>query len=86
VDELERLHPNVYDDVARADLRHIADELVVRMAELDDDGYVAELMRLTASPGVRDGHNGIFAHSPHRRPLHFYPLRHLHVRHERQPA
>ena len=33
-------------------------------------------MRLTALPGERDGHTGIFAFDPsHPRPLHVYPLR-----------
>jgi hypothetical protein len=76
VAHLEAVHPDLYHDVSRRELRGAADDLAGRAESLDRDELLVELMRLAALPGVRDGHGGIFPLDPeHARPLHLYPLR-----------
>jgi len=74
-EQMERLHPNLFHDVTRADFERAAEELAQRADSLDRAAYVVELMRLTAMPGPREGHGGVFTFWPHRSPLHFFPLR-----------
>ncbi len=75
-DELERTHPNLFHQVSRQRFRAEATDLARKAPELSRDELVVGLMRLTALPGERDGHTGIFAFDPsHPRPLHVYPLR-----------
>ena len=75
-DELERTHPKLFHEVSRERFRAEATDLARNAAELSRDELVVGLMRLTALPGERDGHTGIFAFDPsHPRALHVYPLR-----------
>ena len=74
--ELERIHPNLYHAVTRERFRAEATALARKASGLTRDELVVGLMRLTALPGERDGHTGIFAFDPsHTRPLHVFPLR-----------
>jgi hypothetical protein len=59
VRELERIHPNPYHSISRAELRAAADALAARLPELDDDEFLVELMRLVARLGEREGHTGV---------------------------
>jgi hypothetical protein len=67
--ELERIHPNPYHAVSRAEMRAAADDLNARLSGLDDDQMLVELMRLVARLGERDGHAGVALFSK----AHFYP-------------
>ena len=74
--EMERLHPDLFHTVPRAEFRRSVDDLVRRLPGLDRDHALVELMRLTALPGPRDGHTGLFPlHPGHAQPLHLYPIR-----------
>ena len=76
VAHVERVHPQPWHDVARADFVAAAERLKARLPELDDDQTLVELMRLVALLGPRDGHSGIFPlDGQHRRQLHLDPLR-----------
>jgi hypothetical protein len=70
--ELERIHPDPYHSISRAELRATADRLIAKLPELDDDEMLVELLRLVASLGEREGHTGISLFANDR--LHFYPL------------
>ena len=72
--ELERIHPNPYHAISKADYRAAADRLIARLPELDDDQLMVELLRLVALLGERDGHANMNPLSDHRRVLHLYPL------------
>ena len=73
--ELERIHPEPYHAVSRADYRAAAGRLVARLPELDDDQLMVELLRLVAFLGERDGHANMNPLAGgHRRVLHLYPL------------
>jgi hypothetical protein len=73
--ELERIHPNPYHAVSRAEYRAAADRLIARLPELDDDELLVELLRLVAFLGERDGHANMNPLAGgHRRALHLYPL------------
>jgi hypothetical protein len=73
--ELERIHPDPYHAVSKADYRAAADRLVARLPELDDDELMVELLRLVALLGERDGHASMNPLAGgHRRVLHLYPL------------
>ena len=73
--ELERIHPNPYHAVSRAELHAAASQLIARLGELDDDQMLVELMRLLARLGERDGHAGVsFFSNAHRGPAHLYPF------------
>ena len=72
--ELERIHPNPYHAISKADYRAAADRLIARLPELDDDQLMVELLRLVALLGERDGHANMHPFSDHRRVLHLYPL------------
>ena len=54
--ELERIHPNPYHAISKAEYRAAADRLIARLPELDDDQLMVELLRLVALLGERDGH------------------------------
>jgi Peptidase family S41 len=71
--ELERIHPNPYHAVSKADYRAAADRIVTRLPQLSEDELAVELMRLVALLGERDGHAGLGT-MPGRRPFHYYPV------------
>ncbi len=76
VERLEQLHPDPYHDVSRREFRAAVDDLSARLASLNADERLVELMRLGAMLGPRDGHGGVYPLDPnHRRLLHLYPLR-----------
>lgn len=73
--ELERIHPEPYHAVSRAEYRAAADRLIARLPELDDDQLMVELLRLVALLGERDGHANMNPLAGgHRRVPHLYPL------------
>ncbi|HJU48196.1 MAG TPA: hypothetical protein VJ689_08690 [Gaiellaceae bacterium] len=73
---MERYHPDLFHAVSRKRFRAEAAALAQRAPSLSRAQLVVGLMRLTALPGVRDGHTGIYAADPsHSRPLRLYPLR-----------
>jgi hypothetical protein len=71
--ELERIHPNPYHAVSKAEYRAAADRIVARLPALSDDELAVELMRLVALLGERDGHAGLGTMTG-RRPFHYYPI------------
>ena len=73
--EMERIHPNLFHSVSRAEFRGAVDELVARLPELERDQLLVELMRIVAMTGERDGHMGLFPLVSHARPLHLLPIR-----------
>jgi len=73
--ELERIHPDPYHAISKADYRAAADRLVARLPGLDDDKLMVELLRLVALLGERDGHANMNPLAGgHRRVLHLYPI------------
>jgi hypothetical protein len=73
---MERYHPDLFHAVSRGRFRAEAAALARRAPSLTRPQLVVGLMRLTALPGARDGHTGIYAADPSQpRPLHLYPLR-----------
>lgn len=73
--ELERIHPNPYHAVSRAEYRAAADRLIARLPSLSDDELLVELLRLVAFLGERDGHANMNPLATgHRRILHLYPI------------
>jgi hypothetical protein len=73
--ELERIHPNPYHQISRAEFGRQVDELAARADSLDRDELVVGLMRLLGLLGERDGHSGIYTLHEHPRPLHLFALR-----------
>lgn len=57
--EMERIHPNLFHTVPRAQFTSAVDGLVARLPRLDRDQTLVELMRIIALPGPRDGHMGL---------------------------
>lgn len=75
-DSMERIHPDLFHAVSRERFRSEAERLAERSSDLTRDELVVGLMRLTALPGERDGHTGIYPFDiAHARTLHMYPLR-----------
>ena len=73
--ELERIHPAPYHSVSKAEYRAAADRLIARLADLDDDQLMVELLRLVALLGERDGHANMNPLAGgHRRELHLFPI------------
>jgi hypothetical protein len=73
--ELERVHPDPYHAISKADYRAAADRLIARLPGLDDDELMVELLRLVALLGERDGHANMNPLAGgHRRVLHLYPI------------
>jgi hypothetical protein len=73
--ELERIHPDPYHAISKADYRAAADRLIARLPGLDDDELMVELLRLVALLGERDGHANMNPLAGgHRRVLHLYPI------------
>jgi hypothetical protein len=71
--ELERIHPNPYHAISRAELRAAADELGARLPSLNDSQMLVELMRLVARLGERDGHAGVgYLDKAHLYPFYVY--------------
>jgi hypothetical protein len=68
--ELERIHPNPYHAVSRAELHAAAAQLVARLPQLHENALLVELLRLVARLGERDGHAGVGLFSR----AHFYPF------------
>ncbi len=74
--QLEAVHPDLFDSVPRARFRSAVDSAAARADELSENELLVELMRIAALPGNGNGHSGIFPGDPqHRRDIHFYPLR-----------
>ena len=73
--ELERIHPEPYHAISKAEYRAAADRLIARLPELDDDELMVELLRLVALLGERDGHANMNPLADGTgAPLHLYPL------------
>jgi len=73
--ELERIHPEPYHAVSKADYRAAADRLIAQLPQLEDDQLMVELLRLVALLGERDGHANMNPLAGgHRRELHLYPV------------
>jgi hypothetical protein len=76
VAELERIHPDPYHSISRADFHRAADDLAARAPGLGRPELVVETMRLVALLGEREGHSGLFpTYGGHRIPLHVFPWR-----------
>ena len=74
--QLEAIHPDLFDSVPRARFKSAVDTAAARADELSENELLVELMRIAALPGNGNGHSGIFPGDPqHRRDLHLYPLR-----------
>ena len=74
--QLEAIHPDLFDSVPRARFRSAVESAAARADELSENELLVELMRIAALPGVGNGHTGIFPGDPqHRRDLRLYPLR-----------
>ena len=74
--QLEAIHPDLFDSVPRARFKSVVDTAAARADELSENELLVELMRIAALPGNGNGHSGIFPGDPqHRRDLHLYPLR-----------
>jgi len=46
--EMERIHPDLFHSVSRAEFRGAVEDVVARLPELDRDQLLVELMRFTA--------------------------------------
>ena len=74
--EMERIHPNLFHSVSKAEFAVAVDALVARLPELGRDQILVELMRIVAMTGERDGHMGLFPlATSHARTLHQLPIR-----------
>ena len=74
--QLEAIHPDLFDSVPRARFKSVVDTAAARADELSENELLVELMRIAALPGNGNGHSGIFPGDPqHGRDLHLYPLR-----------
>ncbi len=73
--EMERIHPNLFHSISRAQFRGAVDDVVARLPELERDQLLVELLRIVAMTGERDGHMGLFPLVTHARPLHLLPIR-----------
>ena len=73
-DEIERIHPNPFHTVPRAEFRRRFEELAERAPALGRDELLVVLMRATVL-GPRDGHSGLYPFGDHARPFHLYPIR-----------
>jgi hypothetical protein len=71
--ELERIHPNPYHAVSKAEYRAAVDAVGARLPQLGEDELAVELMRLVARLGERDGHAGLGT-TTGRRAFHYYPI------------
>ncbi len=71
----ERLHPDPWHGMARADWVAAADAVKARIPDMTDDEALTELVRLASMPGWagRDGHSGIFPFIPGSG-THEYPI------------
>ena len=76
VTELERVHPDPYHAISRAEFHRAADDLAARAPALTREQLLVETMRLIALLGEREGHSGLFpVYGGHRVPLHAFPWR-----------
>jgi hypothetical protein len=73
--EMERIHPNLFHSVSRAEFQRAVDDLVARLPTLERDQVLVETLRIVAMTGERDGHMGLFPLHDHPRPLHLAPIR-----------
>jgi len=71
----ERLHPDPWHAMTRADWVAAADAVKARIPTLTDDQALVELVRLATLPGIagREGHTGIFPFIPGSG-THEYPI------------
>lgn len=74
LDGIERLHPDPFRSVSRESLERQAKRASV-VPPSDRCRAIAELMRLAAMLGERNGHTGILPLRAHPIPLSVYPLR-----------
>ncbi len=76
LDARDRVHPDGWHGMARADWVAAADAVTARVATLTEDQALVELVRLAAMPSWsgRDGHSGIFPFIPGSG-THEYPIR-----------
>ncbi len=72
----ETTHPDPWRGIARADWTSAADAVKAKLADIDDNAALANLVRLAAMPSWngRDGHTGIFPFIPDSG-THEYPVR-----------
>jgi hypothetical protein len=76
VQRIEEIHPDPWHAISEADFKAAAMGLEGKIAGLNPDEQLVELMRLMALLGERDGHSGIFPlDAAHERTPHLYPLR-----------
>jgi hypothetical protein len=75
VQRIEEIHPDPWHAISEADFKAAAMGLEGKIAGLNPDEQLVELMRLMALLGERDGHSGIFPLDAHERTPHLYPLR-----------
>lgn len=73
--EMERIHPDLFHSVSRAQFDGAVDDLVARLPELERDQLLVELLRIIAMTGERDGHMGLFPLVDHAQDLHLAPIR-----------
>ncbi|MDQ3086346.1 MAG: hypothetical protein M3Q67_06055, partial [Actinomycetota bacterium] len=73
--EMERVHPNLFHSVSRAEFSSAVEDVVARLPELERDQLFVELMRIVAMTGERDGHLGLFPLVSHACALHLLPIR-----------
>ena len=73
--EMERIHPDLFHSVSRAQFHGAVDDLVGRLPELERDQLLVELLRIIAMTGERDGHMGLFPLVDHAQDLHLAPVR-----------
>jgi hypothetical protein len=76
VETREKVHPDPWRGIARADWIAAADAVKAQLPEIDDNEALADLVRLAAMPSWngRDGHTGIFPFIPDSG-THEYPVR-----------
>ena len=73
--EMERIHPDLFHSVSRAQFHGAVDDLVGRLPALERDQILVELLRFIAMTGERDGHMGLFPLVDHAQDLHLAPIR-----------
>ncbi len=74
VEEMQRLHPDLFHSLPREEFEELVGKLYERLPELDDDQTVVELMRLIGQLGRdgREGHSLVWSTGFHLLPLQLY--------------
>jgi len=77
ISERERIHPDPWHGVDRAECVAAVGAVSARVPDLDDDELLVEITRLAAMPtwAGRDGHGGIHPWGEDAYGVHLYPLR-----------